>query len=252
VARLTKDPSAPAVRLTREEGATGVLLHEELSDGLFEEINNVLDANFLLAGNKVRFLLGAEVYHRVYAERQHVRQSPDRLALIAWTGLHEYAPNVYWLLNLDPVPVVTMMKEVAGEMKMPQIRSLMRLVVLLGSEAVEWLWSCMEEAWGSRSQPPDYFFSFRRMRDRSNVDYRYVALGSGGGTQVDLPDGSQLTFDQLLRDQNQAAALLTHACMAVYEGRKELKQSARYLDVLAYGAELAAKAAPIISLLKAR
>jgi hypothetical protein len=39
VARVTNDPSAPVVRVTRAPSqATGVLLHEELSDGLFEEI----------------------------------------------------------------------------------------------------------------------------------------------------------------------------------------------------------------------
>ena len=46
IARLTRDANAPAVRVTRVPAqSSGVLLHEELSDGLFDEINNVLDAN---------------------------------------------------------------------------------------------------------------------------------------------------------------------------------------------------------------
>ena len=50
MARITDDPSAPAVRLTRsKDDSSGFFLHEELYDGLFEEINNVLDANDLIA-----------------------------------------------------------------------------------------------------------------------------------------------------------------------------------------------------------
>jgi hypothetical protein len=74
VARLTNDPSAPVVRLTRAPGqASGVLLHEELSEGLFEEINNVLDADKQLAGTADKFVFSEEVYYRVYAERHHVQ-----------------------------------------------------------------------------------------------------------------------------------------------------------------------------------
>ncbi len=61
VARLTDDPSAPAVRLTRAPGqSSGVLLHEELSDGLFEEINNVLDANNYWPGQSITSSLGTK------------------------------------------------------------------------------------------------------------------------------------------------------------------------------------------------
>jgi hypothetical protein len=249
VARLTSDPTAPAIRLTREEGATGVLLHDELSDGLFDEINNVLDANFLLAGANPRFMLGGEVYHRVYAERQHVRQSPDRLAHLACAGLHTYAPSVYWFLALEPAVAVSIMKETAVEMKAPQIRSLARLVVLLGSEAMRWPSVVMETAWANVSQPPDYFFSFRRTCARTGPDFRYVALGIGPGTQVDLPDGRHVAAERLIENPNQAAALPTHACKAVYEGHKELRQTARYLDLFAYGAELAARASRITAIL---
>jgi len=44
------------------------MLHEELSDGLFDEINNVIEANTLLSGGKDAFFLGESIYYRIYAE----------------------------------------------------------------------------------------------------------------------------------------------------------------------------------------
>jgi Putative DNA-binding domain len=70
VAKGAKNSSVPAVRITRNPAeAAGMIVTEELSDGLFDEINNVLDANMLLARNRPDFVFGQEIYYRIYAER---------------------------------------------------------------------------------------------------------------------------------------------------------------------------------------
>jgi hypothetical protein len=48
--RVVKDPTATPVLLTRDKNNTaGTFVHEEVSEGIFDEINNVIDANNILA-----------------------------------------------------------------------------------------------------------------------------------------------------------------------------------------------------------
>jgi Schlafen, AlbA_2 len=68
--RAVKDPKATPVLLTRDrEKATGVFVHESVSEGIFDEINNVIDANRALARGQRRFFLGQPIYYRIYAEK---------------------------------------------------------------------------------------------------------------------------------------------------------------------------------------
>ena len=56
------------VRLTRDTTlSSGSFVHEEVSDGIFDEINNVVDANRILARGQKNFFLGQRVYYRIYA-----------------------------------------------------------------------------------------------------------------------------------------------------------------------------------------
>src|SRR6185369_2371239 len=93
--------TAIPVRLTRDkEVASGTFLHEEVSEGIFDEINNVLDANRVLARGSGAFLFGDEVYYRVYAELQHVKQPEVETKLLFRSGFRIYGPCAYWLLEL--------------------------------------------------------------------------------------------------------------------------------------------------------
>jgi Schlafen, AlbA_2 len=250
-ARLTTDPSAPTIRLSREEGASGTFLHEELSDGLFEEINNVVDANRLLATNRDAFILGEAIYYRVYAERQHVLQPADQIALLARTALHDfYAPSMYWVLQLEPQAAAEVMRQAAEDMKEPQIRGLMRLVTLLGKEASDWLWAIMSKRWSTSSQAPSFYWTFREMREKSVADPRLSALRTSGRALIDLPGGEAATSEELLAQSAQLPAILSRACLAVFDGQKQFRQTARHLDVLAYGAELPLRASGVAKLLR--
>jgi hypothetical protein len=87
-------------------------VHEELSDALFDEINNVLDANTLLAKRLPKFLLGPQIYFRIYAERHHVKTDIHQIRLLALTGLKKmYAPVLYWLIQLPPGDSAKMLRE---------------------------------------------------------------------------------------------------------------------------------------------
>jgi Putative DNA-binding domain len=81
VYRLSKAPAAPAMRVTRKAGeSSGTLVHEELSDDLFSEINNVLSANLLLTEGRPHFSFGPEIYYRIYSERQRVETSVEAVS----------------------------------------------------------------------------------------------------------------------------------------------------------------------------
>ena len=251
VTRITTDPSAPAVRLTRrKEGTAGTLLHEELSGGLFDEINNVVDANRLLAGGREAFVLGEPIYYRIYAERQHVESEQVRVSVLARTGLHDYyAPNLFWLLRLPPEMAAAIIRRSAEEFKTPQVNGLVRLAVLLGQDASDWLWSRFEKQWGRHSQPPAYFWSFKEIRKRKITEPRLAALRVTGRTMIDVPGGPPLSADALMANPLEAGTLLSRACVEVFGGKKEYRQSARYLDILAHGSEIAAAAPAIIEAL---
>jgi hypothetical protein len=93
--RAVNDPSAIPVRLTRDAKlATGSFVHEEVSDAIFDEINNVVDANRILAKGQKDFLLGQSIYYRIYAERHHVKQSDETLALLLDSGITAGSVNV--------------------------------------------------------------------------------------------------------------------------------------------------------------
>ena len=72
--RAVQNPEAIPVYLTRDpKKASGTFVHESVSTALFDEINNVIDTNGILARGQKKFFLGLPVYFRIYAERRFVR-----------------------------------------------------------------------------------------------------------------------------------------------------------------------------------
>jgi hypothetical protein len=114
--RAVNDPNAIPVRLTRDPAlASGSFVHEEVSDGIFDEINNVIDANRILARGQKDFFLGQPVYYRIYAERHHVRQPEESFSLLLHNGIADfYAPALFWALGLPDRFIVQTLAVSAG------------------------------------------------------------------------------------------------------------------------------------------
>lgn len=54
------------ILITRNKSeSSGVIMHEELSENLFDEINNIIEANRLLSPTGDQFHFGEEVYYRI-------------------------------------------------------------------------------------------------------------------------------------------------------------------------------------------
>ena len=242
VARLTNDSTAPVVRLSRATSPTaGVLLHEELSDGLFEEINNVLGANKLLAGATSRFMFGEEIYFRIYAERHHVQRGENRHLLLR-TALRElYGPYLFWLTGVPASAAARELVDAISKPKHPLVLGACRAVVLLGRDATAWLDALLERTYGRLSQPPEFYWTVKRMVARTALnDRRLIAMGTTGAAAFHLPDDTVVSTSDLLASPEHAITHLSRACMQIFEGKASQRGVARQLDIAAYGAQVGA------------
>jgi len=252
VTRLTDDPTAPAVRLTHKRSeASGIYLHEELADGLFDEINNVVEANRLLAKGQQKFFLGMPLYYRVYAERQHVVGDSDLFEILAHAAIHEfYAPGLFWLLHLSNRKCADLIFSLYKDPKSPRVHYLLRVAILLGTDFSEWLLSKWDKQWHKHPQPPDYYRTFKKMINRKNTKQAVlIALRSKPMTTFALPEANTtLTYGALTEAPQQAAKLLSEACLREFEQDHQFRSPARQLDFLAYGAEFAKRSKSIAPL----
>jgi hypothetical protein len=172
VYRLSSDPKAPPVRVTRaDDDSTATLVREELSGDLFSEINNVVNANSLLTEGRHQFSFAPEIYYRIYAERQRVETSVDHIELLARTALTRLnAPVLYWLVLLPPENAGRTVRALYDNSKSPHVTWLIRLAILLGPDVSAWLNQQWERAWGKHSQPPGLLLD---AQDRLAAIWRY-------------------------------------------------------------------------------
>jgi hypothetical protein len=243
--RVVNDPSAIPVVLTRDPGKSiGSFIHEEVSDAIFDEINNVIDANRVLASGQSHFLLGQPVYFRVYAERHHVSQSDDDLLLLLRSAVCDfYCPALFWTLMLSGDKTAGVFAELYLRPKSPQIHFLLRTAPLLGSEFCKWLYGKRHRKWQHYSQPPSFYFTFEEMvSNLKGADPRLVAARISVKDRIEIPGVAAANVRELLANPQQASSLLSAACMRVFGGGTSLRATARVLDFLAYGVDVSARA----------
>jgi len=244
------DPSATPVRVTRnKEEATGVVVYEELDSAIFDEINNVLAAGELLSPGG-GFVFDEKIYHRIYAERQHVTDGNEheRLARVAVTKF--YAPMMFWATKLPPQTIAELLQLFPFTSKSPHVRMLCRLALLLGDEVLDWLASKLETAWRTHPQPPQHLFLVRKLRAGQAGERRLTALQLGERASIEVPgENRAVLVKELLECRQDAAAFLSRSCMEVFKGDAGWRAGARQFDVLAYGSELAVRGASVAKLL---
>lgn len=246
--RAVNDPKATPVRLTRDSSITsGTFVHEQVSTALFDEINNVIDANKILARGQPGFFLGQPVYYHIYAERHHVHQPEDTLSLLLRNGVVDfYAPALYWAVAL---PVSHIAETLVNLYLYPTNRyghSLIRIAALLGMDFAVWLHAQWEAKWKRHPQPPSFYFTLKSMiADLKHKDRRLVAARVSLTTQIRITGGTSVTVRQILDAPERAAAVVSAACVKVFEGVDECRQVARDVDYLAYGAAVQRRAEEI-------
>jgi hypothetical protein len=243
--QVVKEHGAVPVRLTRDkEIASGTFLHEEVSEGIFDEINNVLDANRVLAKGTDAFLLGHEVYYRIYAERHHVKQPEFEIKRLFSSGFKIYAPCAYWLLALPDEIVAEILVDRYLTPISPQIHALLRFAILFGQDFSAWLLGRWRAKWNRHPQPPNFYWTFKAMCENALVDPLLVATRLRPTSAIEVPSEPIVTAAELVATPERAATLLSMACMGAFENRSgagTYRTLARNLDCYAYGPAVMAR-----------
>jgi hypothetical protein len=243
------DPAAVPVRLTRDlSQATGSLVHEEMSDAIFDEVNNVIDANRILAKGQRSFFLGQPVYYRIYAERHHVRQAEEILGLLLHSGVADfYAPALFWALALGDRFIVQLLAELYLYPTNRHVHSLIRIGLLLGPDFSQWLFGKWREKWKNHPQPPSFYWTLKQMiADMEVSDARLLASRLTATSRVQFEGESSIAVKEILDKPDEAATLVSKACMRVFQGDNNYRAVARNLDYIAYGPDFQRRAPKIV------
>jgi len=237
--KLSKGEASTSVNITRDKSLSqGLFVHEELSDGIFEEINNVIDANEKLRNGKLEFMLDENVYYRIYSERSHVSFNQEIFQILVNSTFHKfYAPSFFWISSLPASNIAKIIVQNLTDVKSPYINSLIRLVALLGQEGLEWLNIKLTEMYKNVIQKPDYFYGFQKVYSKKNAtDIKLRALRLPGTRIVKLPiSNKSVSLAYLMTNKIECANELSKVCLSVFEGNKDNRSIARLLDYLSYG-----------------
>jgi len=239
--RVVDNPSATPVVLTRDESKAGAtFVHEEVSEAIFDEINNVVDANRILSKGQKKFFLGQQVYYRVYAERRYVKQDQGEIGKLFHAGACEfYAPNLFWTTEMSDALIAETFQAIYCAPKSPQIHWFVRAALLLGHEFCSWLYDRWHKKWHRYSQPPSFYFSFHKALDAmSRSDLRLQAARLSPVATIAVPGEPEIPASKLLDDSQKAERVLSSACIAVFSGNAGVRSAARGLDFLAHGLDL--------------
>lgn len=227
--------------LTRDKsGSQGTLYYEELKEGIFDEINNIVDANKLLAKGNPQFMLGSSLYYRIYAERQHVNYNIDTFELLAKAGMIEfYAPFLFWITRLPAERIVKLLHEIYDQCKSPKINNLIKILILLGDEAVAVFDELFKSKYERIIQKPEFYYSFQEsMRSKkTNLILRALKITKNNKIEL-LNKEKEYNIGELLENNNLAINILSIDCMNVFNGNVSRRAVARDLDFLAYGNEI--------------
>jgi len=243
--RVVNDPTAIPVRLTRNPmESSGSFVHEEMSDGIFDEINNVIDANRVLAKGQPHFLFEQPIYYRIYAERHHVRQSEATVSMLLNCAVSGYyAPFAFWTLFLPEKLVAQALATLYFNPKSPNIYNLMRVAILLGTDFTSWLREKLHSKWPQYRQSPPFYRTFNKMiSDAEKHNPRIVAAPFLASAQISIMDNAPVSVEKLRNQPELSASLLSKACIQIFKGDKALKNAARALDYFAYSVEIQRRA----------
>lgn len=212
----------------------GTLFYEELNEGIFDEINNIVNANRLLASDNTQFMLGDKIYYRIYSERQHVSYNIETFELLAKTAMLDfYAPFLFWLTKLPPKNLVDVLLKTYEHGKIPKIHNVLKIVNLLGPDAIEIFKKLLDEKYKNEVQKPDYFYTFSSMTKSKQTDQVLKCLKA---TENQILFGKS-TYGNYLSDNKFAKSTLSQECLNYFNAsnnNSKTKSILINLDYLSY------------------
>lgn len=249
--KIVASTKGEEVVVTRDKSlSSGTIYYETLDEGIFDEINNILDANDLLSKGNNKFMLGASLYYRIYAERQFITYNIDRFELLTKTGMiNLYAPFLFWLSKLPEKNIANILIECFNNAKSPKINNLVRIAILLGQETSEFFLALFEKKYLHVVQKPDHYYTFKKLIKSKKTNMILKALNFTNNRKIEILNKSYLVSD-LLNNNTSAINNLSNACLSVFNGNSIDRGIARELDYLAYGEALIEKNKGIIDELR--
>ncbi|WP_396153536.1 DUF3644 domain-containing protein [Flavobacterium sp.] len=231
--------SGDNVNLTRDKSQSqGTLLYEELQDGIFDEINNIVDANKILARNDSKFVLGSQLYYRIYSERQYVNFNIEVYELLAKTALLDFnAPFLYWFTKLPGKNAAEILLQLYHQGKANKIMSLNRMSVLLGDGAAKKLQAKFADKFKGLAQKPLYVYSQSELIKSKQTDPVLKCLKASPGKMI-----LSKTYSEFIKDPKLSKSTLSKECFKIFNEESDQKAILRELDFLAYGDQMVANA----------
>jgi hypothetical protein len=249
VIHTTNDPNAEKLFVTRDKSVTsGTFYHEQLSENLFNEINNIIDANALLAKKKNMFFFDKHIYFRIYAERDYVINDTNNIELLAQTGLEYYTPYLFWFILLPPISCANIILNTVLARKYLPMLAIIRLMILLGNKSCQWLFHKLHVEWSNHPQPPNYYWTLKELIKKEwKKDVRLIAMNRTEASTLVLPDSDNpLSLDYLMKNVEIASKFLSKACFIMFEEDSIYGETCRFLDILIYGEEIQKKSSEIM------
>lgn len=230
---VTVSTTGEKIVLSRDKSESqGNLLYEELQEGIFDEINNIVDANRLLAKDNSRFMLGDRIYYRIYSERQHVNFNIEIFELLAKTAMLEfYSPFLFWLTKLPAKNIVDLLLNIYEEPKRPKIQNFLKIIHLLGDDAVKLFSKLLEKKYKGILQKPDFYHTFFEIAKNKQTNLILKCLKATSGKV--LYDNS--TYNDFIMDNNLAKNKLSQECLNYFNEKSNQKSLLKELDYLSYG-----------------
>ena len=144
--------------------SNGVIYYEELQDGIFDEINNIVEANRILAKDSSEFLMGTSIYYRIYAERNYVNFNiKDFDILCRYGALQSYSPFLFWLTKLPSENIAKILFDILNS-KHPNIMAYIKLCFFLGAEIEDQTLIYLDKKLNNIVQKPNYYYTFLELK----------------------------------------------------------------------------------------
>lgn len=233
-AKDSEKDNAQKVVLTRDATkASGRYVHETVSEELFSEINNIVDAAKLLMRRVDDFPLTAKLISLIYGYREEVKDTGISKIFVENSYLN-YLPYLFWLKHLDDNALKSFVCSVAATPKYPQSRFVIRIALLTGGKCLQ-LFKDSAKSVEKLSQKPEWYWALEKLSKiqiKSVVDLTKLS-------QESVIDGASVA--SLLQDPPKAKALLNLKCREYAKGTHDNKALLRDLDLICYGAEIKEK-----------
>lgn len=249
--KIIASKNGEEIVVTRDKSkSSGAIYYESLDEGIFDEINNILDVNNLLSKGNNKFVFGESLYYRIYAERQFITYSIGNFELLTRTGMISlYAPFLFYLSRLPEKNIANILIDCFNKATHPKINNLVKISVLLGDETSQFFLRLFEKKYLNVIQKPNHYYTLKEITKSKKKNLILKSLNYTRNTKIEFSGDTYLVGD-LIDNNSNTVNNLSNACLSFFNGNSKDRGIMRKFDFLAYGEALIEKKKGIFKELK--